>query len=289
MIFDFFATTTASLHGLGVWKYGLLFVAAFAAGAINSVAGGGTLLTFPSLLMIVSPIVANATSTLALVPGSISAVWGYRKELRGARREVLLLTLPSLIGGAVGALWVVKTGDKQFARLIPWLIFTATALFLIQEPISRWMQAKRERESVPNQSGDSPDASGGDADLPHSWLRLLGLAAFQFLVAIYGGFFGAGIGIMMLAALGMMGLAANIHRANGVKNMLAACINGIAAATFIYKREIDWSIAGMMAVAAIAGGYGGAGFARQLGQKTVRKIVVGIGIGIGVAILVWKH
>ena len=263
------------------------FLAAFAAGAINSVAGGGTLLTFPSLLLLVSSIVANGTSTLALVPGSVSAVWAYRSELRGARREIALLALPSLIGGLIGALWVVKTGNNEFAKLIPWLIFAATALFLVQEPISRWVQSRKDARQ--NASQPASLSGGGDADLPHSWLALLGLALFQFVVAIYGGFFGAGIGILMLAALGIMGLAANIHRANGVKNLLAACINGVAAGTFIYKHEIDWPIAGMMAVAAIAGGYGGAGFARRLGQKTVRKIVVGIGIGIGVAILVWKH
>jgi uncharacterized protein len=258
-------------------RYAILFAVAFGAGAINSVAGGGTLLTFPTLILAgVSPITANATNTLALVPGSASSAWGYRDDLKdAARSQILLLAVPSLIGGAIGALWVVRTGDKLFAMLIPWLIFGATALFVIQEPIARFI-----RRGVQAHEGDEVPT-----DLPHR----IGIAVFQFFVSIYGGFFGAGMGIMMLAALGFMGFARNIHRANGVKNCAAVCINGVAAITFIMEKRIDWPYAALMAVGAIAGGYGGADIAKRIGQKTVRRLIVAIGLGIGLYMFIRQY
>jgi len=257
-----------------LFRSAILFAVAFGAGAINSVAGGGTLLTFPTLVLAgISPIVANATNTVALVPGSASSVWGYREDIHDSRGEMALLAVPSLFGGVIGALWVVHTGDKEFAKLIPWLIFGATALFIIQEPITRYVR----------RSG----AEG--ADQPPSGIgRRLGIAVFQFFVAIYGGFFGAGMGIMMLAALGLMGFARNIHRANGIKNAAAVCINGVAAITFIVEKRVNWPYAGLMAVGAIVGGYGGAGIARKIGQATVRKLIVVIGVGIGIFMLLHR-
>ncbi len=264
-----------SLTPHGLFVDASLFAVAFAAGAINSVAGGGTLLTFPTLIFAgVSPIVANATNTLALVPGSASAMWGYRSFLKTSQRELLLLAVPSVIGGVLGAEWVIHTGNAKFAALIPWLIFAATALFVIQEPLSRML-----KRSHP---------SDGSDDVPQDPLHRIGTAIFQFFVAIYGGFFGAGIGIMMLAALGFMGFARNIHRANGIKNCAAVCINGVAAITFIYERQVNWPFAALMALGAIAGGYGGAGVARKLGQKTVRNLIVAIGVAIGIIMLIHR-
>lgn len=252
-----------------------LFAAAFAAGAINSVAGGGTLITFPSLLWAgVSPVAANATSTVALVPGSASAFWGYREELGQGRSALIWLGLPSLAGGVVGAFLVLKAGDTLFAHLVPWLILGATLLFMVQEPISRWM---RRRAGEPHEEDPAVENPRGG--------RLLGIMLYQFLVAVYGGFFGAGIGILMLAALGLLGLT-NIHRMNGLKNMAAICINGVASITFIVGHRVHWTLALLMAVAAIFGGYGGAGVARKLGQKTVRRIVIGIGLAIAVLMFV---
>jgi uncharacterized membrane protein YfcA len=247
----------------------LLFLAALAAGAVNSVAGGGTLLTFPALLSAGVPAVAaNATSTVALVPGSLSAYWGYRAEMGRSRRYLLWLGLPSLAGGVLGAYLVLKAGDALFRELVPWLILSATVLFIVQEPIRQWL-ARR--------SAQGPATGERAGSLP-------AVIAFQFLVALYGGFFGAGIGILMLAALGFLGLS-DIHRMNGLKNFAAVCINGVAAVTFIVGHRVHWKIALLMAAGAIAGGYGGAGLARRLGQRNVRRIVIAIGLLIGLYML----
>jgi len=250
-------------------SYVLLVGTAFAAGAINSVAGGGTLLTFPALLSAgVPPIAANATSTVALVPGSLGAFWGYRSELGDRRIELLWLGIPSVVGGLLGAIFLLGAGDALFSRLVPWLILGATALFMVQEPVRRWTDR----------------AKTGVADGP-PWWRVAGVITFQFLVALYGGFFGAGIGILMLAALGILGQK-SIHRANGLKNFAAVCINSIASVTFILQNRVVWHLALAMAAGAIAGGYLGAGVARRIGQKNVRRIVVAIGLFIGVWMLV---
>ncbi len=245
-----------------------LFLAAFVAGAINSVAGGGTLLTFPTLLSIgVPPIAANATSTVALVPGSFSAFYGYRDEMRDSRREVLLFAIPSVIGGGVGALFVSRVGDRTFAALVPWLIFGATVLFAIQPAVKRWLESAAEHDERK---------------------RAPYVVVFQLLVSVYGGFFGAGMGILMLAALGFLGVR-GIHRMNGVKNLAAVCINGVAAITFAILGRVRWGYAAWMAVAALLGGLIGAGMAKRMGERNVRRLVIGIGIAIGVAMLLRRR
>lgn len=244
--------------------YVILFAAALAAGAINSVAGGGTLLSFPALLAVgVSPVAANATSTVALVPGSLSAYWGYRGEMTNARADLRRWAVPSLLGGALGAWLAVHIGDKAFSRLVPYLILSATGLFLLQGPLRAWL-GKRAAAGEKARTG------------PH-----LGAAIFQFAVAVYGGFFGAGIGILMLAAMGILGLT-NIHRMNGLKNFAAICINGVAALTFVFSGKVHWNLALLMMVAAIVGGYAGAGLARRVGQQNVRRAVVVIGLAMGI-------
>ena len=239
----------------------MLFGAAFLAGAVNSIAGGGTLLTFPALISAGLPAVtANGTSTVALVPGSLSAFWGYRSEVRGERRLLLAMALPSLIGGTLGALAAHRVGDAAFAKLAPLLVLGATALFMAQEPLRRWSRA----EGAGHRRGRT---------------QLGAIAGFQLLVALYGGFFGAGIGILMLAALGVLGLT-DIHRMNGLKNLAAVCINGLAAITFAVAGRVEWALAGVMMVGGVAGGYSGAGLAQRLGQRTVRRLVIGIGFVI---------
>ena len=239
----------------------LLFGVAFLAGAINSIAGGGTLLTFPALLSAGLPAVtANATSTVALGPGSLSAFWGYRREVRGEGRLLLAMALPSLVGGTLGALAAHRVGDAAFARLAPVLVLAATLLFMMQEPLRRWSR----NEGAAHRRSRS---------------QLAAIAAFQLLVALYGGFFGAGIGILMLAALGVLGLT-DIHRMNGLKNLAAVCINGLAALTFAAAGRVEWPLAALMMVGGVAGGYGGAGLAQRLGQGTVRRLVVAIGLAI---------
>ena len=251
----------------------LLLLAALAAGAINSIAGGGTLLTFPALLAALGnvpngSIIANGTSTVALVPGSMSAFWGYRREMGGGgqRRGLWEMAAPSLLGGAVGAYLATHVRASVFSQLVPWLIFGATFLFLIQDPVRRRV-ARR-----------SSGADGADPPAP----RPLGVGGmvFQFFVAVYGGFFGAGIGIMMLAALGFLGQT-NIHRMNALKNFAAVCINGVGAAAFIFYRRVDWTLALLMMALAIAGGYAGAGLAQRVGQANVKRAVIAIGLIFG--------
>jgi uncharacterized membrane protein YfcA len=243
--------------GDDVWVYLGLGMAALAAAAVNSIAGGGTLLTFPALLAVVTPVVANATSTVALVPGSLSAAWGYRREMRGLRRWLLLLTPPSLVGGLVGACLVTQLDPAYFDALVPWLILSAATLFLLQPVLARPAR-RRER--------------------PHA-VTVVSVVFFQFLVAVYGGYFGAGIGILMLSALGLMGFK-DIHAMNGLKNFLAACINGISVAEFIRAGIVDWRLAAFMAPIAIVGAYVGARLAQRVDRRWVRASVVVIGFAL---------
>ncbi len=242
------------------------FASAFAAGAINSVAGGGTLLTFPTLIWLgLNSVAANATSTVAIWPGSLGGMWGYRKELRTADPRMLALTVPSLIGGISGALLLRFTPPSIFDAVVPFLILFATVLFMVQETVQRMFKAGQARHASAR------------------WLA--GAMLFQFFVALYGGYFGAGIGILMLAALSILGLT-DIHQMNGLKNFFALCINGVAAIYFIFARMVEWPYVLIMAVGAIAGGYGGAGLARRLGRTVVRRVVIGIGFAMALALFV---
>ncbi len=243
-------------------QYALLALSAFAAGAINAVAGGGTLLTFPALMGIGVPATfANATSTVALLPGSLAGTWGYRKELREVRRFAILLLPVSLVGGVVGSLLLVGYPDA-FKALVPWLILTAAILFMIQPVIGKLLK---------KQDPSKPVASTVTA----------GIMAFQFLVAVYGGYFGAGIGILMLTALGFMHVG-DIHRMNAVKTLLASAINLVSVVIFIAEGLVRWQYAAAMVVAAILGGYLGARVARRLPARYVRWIVIAIGFGLAI-------
>ena len=221
------------------YEYGLLFLAAGVAGAVNAVAGGGTLLTFPALLWAhQTAIVANATSTVALWPGQLSSLWGYRKQLAGSAKGAALLAVPSLLGGLFGAILFVKTDNATFAALVPYLILLATLLFVLQEPLARWSERRATPETLsppmPPTQTLSPhhcDSLGPAAAFPvRRWLAVM---AFQFFVATYGGYFGAGIGILMLAAFGFLGLR-NIHQMNGLKNVNGLAINAVAATPVSY-------------------------------------------------------
>lgn len=245
----------------------IAFLAAFVAGAINSVAGGGTLVSFPTLIWLGLPsIVANATSAVAIWPGALGSMLGYRRELGGLKTQGYLLVGPSLVGGLVGAVLLRLTPTHLFDRLVPLLIMFATCLFVAQEPVQRMIRQR-----------------GGHAAESSSWL--VGALVFQFFVGLYGGYFGAGIGIMMLAALGILGYT-DIHQMNGLKNLLAVAINGVASLYFIWMGMVSWPQAIIMAVGAIAGGYGGAGLARRIGPKGVRRIVIVIGFGMALSLLI---
>lgn len=274
--------------------FGVLIAAAFAAGIINSVAGGGTLLTFPALVTVLAAVhgdhteaVANATSTLALLPGSLAGALAYRKEYIEARSFALRLLPPSVVGGLVGSI-LVAAFPKQFGPLVPWLILTAAVLFMLQHPINRFLAKRREAAAVAGVSG--VDLHSGMNLEPLRRVRrrqVILLIGFQFLVAVYGGYFGAGIGILMLTALGLMGVQ-SIHHANAVKTLLASVINGVSVVVFVAGGLIDWTLAGVMAVAAVAGGYVGARVARRLPTVYVRGVVIVIGFTLA-GYYLWKQ
>lgn len=252
------------------WTFAFLCVSAFFAGAMNSVAGGGTLLTFPALTSVVPPAVANATSTVALLPGSFAGALGYRKEVWESRRFVLRMLLPSLAGGGLGA-WLVGKDTETFKHLVPWLILTAAVLFAVQAPLSKWLKCRAAVE------GASPERH------EPGWVTQALVIGFQFLVATYGGYFGAGIGILMLSALGIMGVG-DIHRMNGVKTFLASAINTASVVVFVLafpaEQLVNWNLAVPMVVSSIIGGYAGARVARRLPASHVRYAVIAIGFGL---------
>ncbi len=266
-------------------QYLILFLVAAVGGAVNAVAGGGTLLTFPALLWIgkLTEVVANATSTVALWPGQLGSLWGYRKELGPSHVAVALLAVPSFLGGFLGSTLLLRTGNETFRMVVPYLILGATLLFMAQEPLVRWQRRRAEQMSAARP--DSPGPGPNRRAFVWSLFRWSVVIFFQMLVAIYGGYFGAGIGILMLAALGFLGFT-NIHQMNAIKNINGMCINLVAAVMFILNGLVDWRLASLMAAGAILGGYAGAGTAQRLGQRNVRRIVVGIGFALTISLLV---
>jgi uncharacterized protein len=244
-----------------------LVAAGAGAGVMNALAGGGTLLSFPTLVLLGVPAkIANATSTVALVPGALASFAGYWPEARSHRRWLTVLLLPSLIGGALGSLLLLLTPERTFARLAPWLVLFATALFAWQS------------RGGPAAGGDEPP----DPALRGS--RSLAVLA-QLGVAVYGGYFGAGIGILMLAILAALGLT-NIHAMNGLKNFFGTCINGVAAAVFLMSGAVDWRAGLPLLVGAVAGGYAGARFGRFIGRDRARRAVIAVGVLVTALLLI---
>jgi uncharacterized membrane protein YfcA len=242
-----------------------LFIAAILGGALNSVAGGGSFFTFPSLIFTgVLPIQANATSTVALWPGSLASISAYRKELAAQnRRLVLLLGGISLIGGVLGAILLLHTPQATFVRLIPYLLLLATLLFAFSPSITALL---RKRADKTQKTGST-------------WPALLGISLIQLVIATYGGYFGGGIGIMILASLGLLGME-NIHEMNALKTLLQASINGVAVITFIIAGAVVWLQAIVMIAGAVVGGFAGAYYARKLDPRLVRGFVILVGCGL---------
>lgn len=236
-------------------------------GGINALAGGGTLLTFPALAAALTVIyasspdmakvLANGTSTVALFPASMAALWGYRRDYAAYSSWTMKLLPSSLVGGTVGALLVTQLPEKIFGELVPWLILVAASLFTLQPVIAKRLGI-------------------GKAHEPPVGATVIGVALFQFLVGIYGGYFGAGIGILMLSALAMMGLS-DIHAMNGLKSLLGSAINGSAVVIFILTDKVEWSLAWKMAVSGCIGAFLAAHFGRQLPRSWVRGFVICIG------------
>lgn len=281
---------------MDLWKEVVVAAAAFAAGLINSIAGGGTLVSFPALIWTGrDPVLANATSTVALWPASLAGAYGFRREQWGGARLLLLFAAPSLAGGTLGAVLLLRTPSPTFARLVPLLILFATLLLAAQEPLSRRLRGTRSERrgaglegphdaGVDGAGGAGADERSGGADgetTSRAWWA--GAIVFQFFVGVYGGYFGAGIGILMLAALGLLGFT-DIHRMNALKNLLAICINGVAAFYFIASGAVIWADVLVMTFAAIAGGYSGARLAYRLGRRFVRLAVIAIGLAMSVSL-----
>jgi uncharacterized membrane protein YfcA len=200
---------------------------------------------------------------VALWPGSLSGVYGFRAELEGSARWIVRLGLPSFVGGALGAVLLLRTPSDTFALVVPYLILFATLLMVVQEPLARRLH--REPGRLPSRRW---------------WV---GAIAFQFCVGVYGGYFGAGIGILMLAALGLLGFT-DLHEMNGLKNLFAICINGVAAAYFALSGAVIWVDVVVMVVAAIVGGYTGARLAYRLGRRFVRYAVIAIGFAMAISL-----
>ena len=275
----------------------LAALAAAAGAAVNAIAGGGTLITFPTLVAIgVPPIVANATSSVALWPGTVGSMWGYRRELTGARAWAVRFAIPSLLGGIVGALLLLRTSSERFSAIVPFLVLGATALFMAQGPLAAYLRRRQQLASRASHGVDAtpaPPPGGAEVLAPDpATSRAQPLAApplaflvYQFLVSIYGGYFGAGMGILMLAALGFMGLV-NIHQMNGLKNWGGTCINLVAVTIFAVSGIVSWPIALVMAAGATVGGYAGSGLAQRVQQQTVRRAIIAIGLASGAWLLV---
>jgi uncharacterized membrane protein YfcA len=257
-----FATASPDAVGLAI-----LAVVTAIASAVNSVAGGGTILTFPVLTTLLPDtparmVIANATSTIGLWPGAMAAAWAYRGERTDQPVWARWLLLPSVAGALVGSALVLVLPPEWFAALVPWLILLSAVLFTVQP----WV------------TGRAAAAAAAPDSRPQSVVVACGL---QFLVAVYGGYFGAGIGILMLAMLGMLRLG-DIHRLNAVKNVLGMVVNGAAALLFaggslLGAHEVAWWHAGVMAAAAVAGGLAGSHVARRMPARIVRRLVAIIG------------
>ncbi len=232
-----------------------LLAAALCGGALNSVAGGGSFFTFPVLLWAgLGPVAANVTSAVALWPGSVASTWAYRRELRKESKGLWALSLASLVGGGLGAAFLLRTSDATFAKLIPWLLLGATVLFAASNRLVPRLQR----------------LIGPRAPWP-GWLPLL-----QGLIALYGGYFGGGMGILMLAAYALCGMT-DLHAMNARKSLQGAVTNGIAIIAFVAAGKVNWQAGLLMTSGAIAGGWGGAVLARRVDGRRVRPLVVAVG------------
>ncbi len=214
-------------------------------------AGGGSFVSFPALLFAgVPPVPANATNSIALWPGSVASAFAYRRELAGSRRELVPLSVAGVVGGAAGSLLLLRTSERSFVLLIPWLLLFATLLFSFGGRIARRV------------------AQGKSASLAAA-------VTAQLFVSIYGGYFGGGMGIMMLAILSILGMS-DIHRMNAMKTLLGALVNGVAVAAFVVAGAVAWAPGSVMIAGGTLGGYAGAAIARKVDPKHVRRLVLAV-------------
>ncbi len=238
----------------------LVLVAGMGAGLINSLVGSGTLITFPTLLAFgLPPVTANVSNTMGLVPGSISATVGYRRELQGQRARILRLASASLVGGAVGAVLLLALPEKAFSAIVPALILLGLTLVVFQRPIQGWVARRH-------------DHLGGLPELGAWWVWPAVL-----LTGVYGGYFGAAQGVLLMAVLGI-GVPETLQRLNGLKNLLATIVNSLAGLVFLVVAEVDWVVAGLIAVGSVIGAQLGSGVGRRLPDPALRAVIVVVGV-----------
>ena len=240
----------------------ILFAAALAAGIANSLASGGSFISFPALLLIgAPPIEANATNTVALLPGTIASAGAYWAQMRPYRRLMLRLIPMGAIGGLIGGLILLRTPQQLFLKMVPWLLLISTIIFVFSGRITAWVRRRSERH---------PQVSSVTTVL---------IVVCQFLVCIYTGYFGAGAGIPFLALFALMGME-NIHAINGLRTYLISVCNVAALAAFVWAGAILWPQAIVMTVGAALGGYGGAHFAQKMNPRGIRYLIIIIGFGV---------
>ncbi len=243
----------------------LIAVAGLAAGTINTVVGSGTLITFPVLIGFgYAPVTANVSNTVGLVPGSVSGAVGYRRELAGQRRRAVRLGAMSVLGGITGAVLLLVLPASAFKAIVPVFIAAALVLTMLQPRLSRWLAKRRI-----------------DLERPAGVLTLFAV----YLAGVYGGYFGAAQGILLLAILGVA-LAQDLQRTNALKNVLAGLVNGVAALYFIFAAHVDWGPAAIIAGSSIVGAQLGARYGRRLPPATLRAIIVAVGIFAIVRLLI---
>ena len=241
------------------------FGAALLAGAGNAVAGGGTNLSFPILIWLgLPPVAANATNGVGLWPGSAGAAWSYRTALAKADPRWWWFAIPSLVGGGLGAWLLLALPPTWFGAMAPWLVIVASGMVAAEPFVRQWFRSEH--------------ASHGGK----GWLVLT--MTVQFVISIYGGYFGAGMGILMLTSLGLMGMH-DLHEANAWKNVLATAIKGIAVVYFMVSGVLVWSVALVMAIGSTVGGYATGRFIQRFDQKKLRWVVVTMGVGMGLVLL----
>jgi uncharacterized membrane protein YfcA len=239
--------------------------AAFVAGVVNAIAGGGSLVSFPALLLTGMPAVAaNATNTVAIWPGTISSAYAYRRFIGEERRRAVILSVPSLVGGLAGSIILIHTPESIFDAIVPWLILFACALLAVQQRVAAWLASRRTLEG-----------KGVPWEL---WVA-------QLLISIYGGYFGAGIGILMLAAMGIF-LPDALQHANALKVLFSLLINGIAALYFLGIGAANIPYGAFMAVCALAGGWVGAHLAQRLPARVFRGLVIAYGVVVAGKLLI---
>jgi uncharacterized protein len=250
---------------MSVFEALLVIGVGFLAGAVNTIVGSGSLVTFPTLLAIgYSPVVANVSNTVGITFGTMSGVFGYRQELAGQRRRLLLLGAASLIGGITGGVLLLTLPSSVFDDVVPVLILLAVALVIVQPRLSRVVAERRSRV-----------VEHGGFEL---WIGI-------FLTGVYGGYFGAAQGVILLALLGIF-IADNLQRLNAVKNVLALIANGVAAVLFVFFADVAWEVVVLIAVGSVVGAQLGAHVGRRLPAPVLRAVVVIVGLVAAIKLLV---